>query len=86
MAGGFIYSPTAEVTASGGPRLVSAAFRPGEVIESEHLARLAHTGEENRSWRFSSEPEEIFVPPKLPPIQMTARPVQVKSIWGFRRV
>jgi TonB family protein len=32
---------------------------------------------------FFSDLKEYFFPPKLPPLQVTSKPVAVKDIWGF---
>ncbi len=49
-----------------------------------HLQRLIRP-EVLRPWYndFFQDVKEYFFPPKLPPLQVTSRPVAVKEIWGF---
>lgn len=81
--GAFIYSPKLEDDA-GTPARLATFFRPGEAVDSEHLDRLAHTGE-SIPWylAFYTNVRDYFFPPKQAPLQVTSKPVQVKSIWGF---
>ena len=66
------------------PALLPAAFRPGVRVDSDHLNRLAETAEEVPGHTaFFTNIRDYFFPPKLPPLKVTAKPVQVKSIWGF---
>jgi TonB family protein len=63
---------------------LSSRFKPGERVDSEHLDRLAHTGEEVPGYvAFFQNIRDYFFPRKQPPLQVTSKPVQVKSIWGF---
>jgi periplasmic protein TonB len=50
----------------------------------QHLERLL-TKRTDRLWVFTifDDLKEFFFPPKLPPLQLTSKPVAVKSIWGF---
>jgi TonB family protein len=67
-----------------GPAQMAPGFQPGAVIDSDHLDRLAHTGEQLPIWTAAFyNVRDFFFPPKLPPLQVTSRPVQVKSIWGM---
>lgn len=66
------------------PAQLSSAFQPGEAIDSDHLNRLAHIGEEEPGYlAFFHNIKDFFFPPKQAPLKVTSRPVQVKSIWGF---
>ena len=67
-----------------GPARLPDAFKPGSIVDSEHLDRLAHTGEEIPGLLgFYYNIRDFFFPRKQPPLQVTSRPVQVKSVWGF---
>ena len=50
----------------------------------QHLARLL-VAETDEPWltSFIRNLKETLNPPKLPPLQLTSKPVQVKNIWGF---
>ena len=50
----------------------------------QHLQRLL-AKQTDRLWVFTiaQDLKEFFFPPKLPPLQLTSKPVAVKSIWGF---
>ena len=49
-----------------------------------HLARLL-VHETNRPWflTIAQDLKELFFPPKLPPLELTSKPVAVKNIWGY---
>ncbi|MBZ5579376.1 MAG: energy transducer TonB [Acidobacteriia bacterium] len=49
----------------------------------DHLQRLLVP--EPQSWfhRVKADIQELINPPKLPPLQVTSRPVAVKDIWGL---
>ncbi|MCP5114234.1 MAG: energy transducer TonB [bacterium] len=66
------------------PATLATSFRPGEEVDSEHLDRLAHTGE-TIPWylTFYTDIRDYFFPAKQAPLKLTSKPVQVKSIWGF---
>jgi len=50
----------------------------------DHLSRLlADTVEEPWYREFWQSLKEVFNPPKLPPLQVTSKPVAVKDIWGL---
>jgi periplasmic protein TonB len=58
------------------------SFTPGG--EDDHLARLLLT--QNDEPMFKSlirNIKETFNPPKLPPLELTSKPVAVKDIWGL---
>jgi periplasmic protein TonB len=48
-----------------------------------HLERLLAAGEEPFYRTFWKDLKEFFHPPKLPPLEVTSKPVPVKEIWGF---
>jgi len=50
----------------------------------EHLSRLL-VAETQVSWfqSFVERIKETFNPPKLPPLEVTSKPVAVKNIWGL---
>ncbi len=83
IRGGILVYHGALEEASARARL-SPAFRPGEIVDSEHLERLAHVAE-GEPWysAFYRNIKDYFFPPKQEPLKVTSRPVQVKSIWGF---
>ncbi|HUI53776.1 MAG TPA: energy transducer TonB [Bryobacteraceae bacterium] len=50
----------------------------------DHLNRLFVEGVEEPWYRsFIQNIKELFDPPKLPPLQVTSKPVAVKDIWGL---
>ncbi len=49
-----------------------------------HLQRLFLEDMEKPWYRsFAANIKELIKPPKLPPLQVTSKPVAVKDIWGF---
>jgi len=50
-----------------------------------HLQRLLSEEEAYRPWFLTifADLKEYFFPPKLPPLELTSKPVAVKDIWGF---
>jgi protein TonB len=50
-----------------------------------HLQRLLAPAELDRPWYFTFARNlyEFFRPPKLPPLELTSRPVEVTDIWGL---
>jgi len=66
------------------PALLSPAFQPGAVVDSDHLRRMASSGG-RVPWYvlFYNNLREVVYPERLPPLKLTSKPVQVKSIWGF---
>src|ERR1035438_2142349 len=48
-----------------------------------HLERLLAAGEETFYRTFWKNLKEFLHPPKLPPLEVTSKPVPVKEIWGF---
>lgn len=61
---------------------------PGFVPPSDpeadlHLSRLLAAGEEPFYKTFWKDLKEFVNPPKLPPLEVTSKPVPVKDIWGF---
>jgi periplasmic protein TonB len=54
---------------------------PGEI---DHLSRLLLTEVEEPFYKtFIRDLKETFNPPKLPPLELTSKPVAVKDIWGL---
>jgi TonB family protein len=50
----------------------------------DHLSRLLPSGVEEPWYRsFFQNLKEVFNPPKLPPLEVTSKPVAVKDIWGL---
>jgi TonB family protein len=50
----------------------------------QHLARLLVSEVEEPWYRsFFRNIKEVFNPPKLPPLEVTSKPVAVKDIWGL---
>ncbi|MCC6861829.1 MAG: energy transducer TonB [Bryobacterales bacterium] len=61
----------------------TAAGNNGEYSEDVHLQRLlAPTVEEPWFRSLYRNVKETLNPPKLPPLQVTSKPVAVKDIWG----
>ncbi|MGA7239788.1 MAG: energy transducer TonB [Bryobacteraceae bacterium] len=55
--------------------------RPGEV---DHLSRLLVAEVEEPFYKtFWRDLKETISPPKLPPLEVTSKPVAVKDIWGL---
>jgi len=81
--GAFIYSPAHDPT--GGTKGDSLArFQPGVRVDSDHLTRLAATGTAVPGYlAFYQNIKDYFFPAKQAPLDLTSKPVQVKSIWGF---
>lgn len=50
-----------------------------------HLARLLSPQNIETPWYLSifQSIKELIHPPKLPPLEITSKPVEVKEIWGF---
>jgi len=48
-----------------------------------HLQRLLAADEEPFYRTFIRDMKDFFHPPKLPPLELTSKPVPVKEIWGF---
>jgi TonB family protein len=50
-----------------------------------HLEALLGQDEVTKPWFFTiaQDVKEFFFPPKLPPLELTSKPVAVKDIWGF---
>ncbi len=57
---------------------------PRVYTAEDHLSHLL-PAETNISWirSFIQNLKETISPPKLPPLQVTSKPVAVKDIWGF---
>ncbi len=52
--------------------------------ETDHLSRLLVTEVEEPFYKtFIRDLKETFNPPKLPPLEVTSKPVVVKDIWGL---
>src|SRR5690349_16304266 len=50
----------------------------------DHLSRLLASEVEEPWYRsFVQNIKELFNPPKLPPLEVTSKPVAVKDIWGL---
>ncbi len=59
---------------------------PGHDAADEHLNRLLVAEVEEPWYRsFFRNVKEFIHPPKLPPLEVTSKPVAVKSIWGEYR-
>jgi periplasmic protein TonB len=56
---------------------------PGNQDADLHLERLLAAGEEPFYRTFWKDLKEFLHPPKLPPLEVTSKPVPVKEIWGF---
>src|ERR1700693_5217717 len=56
---------------------------PGNQDADLHLERLLAAGEEPFYRTFIKDLKEFLHPPKLPPLEVTSKPVPVKEIWGF---
>src|SRR5262245_42423620 len=53
-------------------------------IPYDHLAKLLVKDVEKPWYRsFVESVSELINPPKLPPLEVTSRPVAVKDIWGL---
>jgi TonB family protein len=63
---------------------VEVPERASEVSAEEHLRRLLPL-ETQQPWfrSFLQNLRDLIFPEKLPPLQVTAKPVQVKEIWGL---
>jgi len=49
-----------------------------------HLQRLLMAGSDVPYYKtFAQNIKDLFNPPKLPPLEVTSKPVAVKDIWGF---
>ena len=63
-----------------------ADFQPNNPLpgENDHLSRLLPTEVEEPFYKtFFRDLKETISPPKLPPLEVTSRPVAVKDIWGL---
>ena len=63
-----------------------ADFEPNNPLpgENDHLSRLLPTEVEEPFYKtFFRDLKETIFPPKLPPLEVTSRPVAVKDIWGL---
>src|SRR5579864_9198707 len=49
----------------------------------EHLARLLAPEEESWFRSLHRDIKDLIHPPKLPPLEVTSKPVAVKDIWGL---
>ena len=57
---------------------------PQHDFAEDHLSRLLSDSIEDPWYRgFFKNLKEVFNPPKLPPLQVTSKPVAVKDIWGL---
>jgi TonB family protein len=63
---------------------VSGVTGESHLDADQHLQRLL-ADRTDRLWLFTiaHDLKEFFFPPKLPPLELTSKPVAVKSIWGF---
>jgi len=74
-AGIFIYAGAGDVP-SAGPAKLDEKFLPGVTVDSEHLDRLAQTGEEIPWYtEFYQNIKDTFFPSKQPPLKVTSKPV-----------
>ena len=62
---------------------VLQANNPLDSQPDDHLSRMLVP--EAKSWfqRLREDIEEIIHPPKLPPLEVTSKPVAVRDIWGL---
>lgn len=69
-----------------GTTVVDPEIRPEspQADPERHLASVLG-GSYEKPWlqSFIQQVKETINPPKLPPLELTSRPVAVKSIWGF---
>jgi protein TonB len=67
------------------PMAFSGANDPQSGASADaHLSRLlTQQVEESFPRRFLRDIKELVRPPKLPPLEVTSKPVPVKDIWGF---
>ena len=62
----------------------SGESAPSSSAADDHLARLLAPSVEEPWYRsLIGSIQEIIHPPKLPPLQLTSKPVAVKEIWGL---
>ena len=63
---------------------VSQPNDPNVNTPDDHLSRLLCAEIEDPWYRtFVRNLKEFFNPPKLPPLQVTSKPIPVKDIWGL---
>ena len=60
-----------------------AKIPPSDPHAEMHLQRLFAADEEPFYRTFIKDIKEFLHPPKLPPLELTSKPVPVKEIWGF---
>src|ERR1700733_4365971 len=60
-----------------------AKIPPSDPHAEMHLQRLFAADEEPFYRTFIKDLKEFLHPPKLPPLEVTSKPVPVKEIWGF---
>jgi protein TonB len=60
-----------------------ARIPPNDPHAEMHLQRLFAADEEPFYRTFIKDIKEFLHPPKLPPLELTSKPVPVKEIWGF---
>src|ERR1700730_4374763 len=60
-----------------------ARIPPTDPHAEMHLQRLFAADEEPFYRTFIKDVKEFLHPPKLPPLELTSKPVPVKEIWGF---
>jgi protein TonB len=60
-----------------------ARIPPSDPNADIHLQRLFAADEEPFYRTFIKDVKEFLHPPKLPPLELTSKPVPVKEIWGF---
>ena len=56
---------------------------PGDPEADLHLQRLLAADEESFFHSLYHNVKDFIRPPKLPPLEVTSKPVPVKEIWGF---
>src|SRR5277367_7196586 len=56
-----------------------------EILPDDHLDRLLLAADAEIPWYKSlyENVKELLNPPKLPPLELTSKPIAVKSIWGM---
>src|SRR5882757_8799771 len=65
------------------PTNPGASNPQGDSEADLHLQRLLAADEEPYYRTFWKDLKDFVNPPKLPPLELTSKPVPVKEIWGF---
>ena len=62
---------------------LSQPNNPNTPPPEDHLAKMLVPDQPSWFQSLFNDFKELFNPPKLPPLQVTSRPVPVKDIWGL---